>query len=116
MAFAKYGEGYSKDGKADAHPIVRIEPLYPKQAAEQGIEGSVVLGFTLTKEGATANVRVISAEPKKVFEREAVKALEQWKYTATTNTSKQHLVQLDFALSDQYKSKELVERIKVSSH
>ena len=116
MAFAKYGEGYSKDGKADAHPIVRIEPLYPRQAAEQGIEGSVVLGFTLTKEGATANVRVISAEPKKVFEREAVKALEQWKYTATTNTSKQHLVQLDFALSDQYKSKELVERIKVSSH
>ena len=116
IAFAKYGEGHQKHNKADAQPIVRIEPIYPKEAADQGIEGSVVLGFTLTQDGQTDNVKVISAEPKGVFDREAKRALKQWKYTPTKNTNKQHLVQLDFALSEKYKSKDLVERIKVSSH
>ncbi|MDE3272552.1 M56 family metallopeptidase [Pseudoalteromonas sp. G4] len=116
IAFAKYGEGTKEYSKEEAQPIVRIEPIYPKEAADQSIEGSVVLGFTVTNNGQTDNIIVISAEPKGVFDKEAKKALRKWRYKPTGNTNKQYLVQLDFALSDDYKSKDLVERIKVSSH
>lgn len=116
VAFAKYGEGIKEYSKEEAQPIVRIEPVYPKQAAEQGIEGSIVLGFTVTNNGETDNVTVISAEPQGVFDKEAKKALRKWRYKPTGNTNKQYLVQLDFALTEEYKSKDLLERIKVTSH
>lgn len=116
IAFAKYGENQKAHTKDKAHPIVRIEPIYPKQAAEQSIEGSVVLGFTITETGKTDNIVVISAEPQNVFNKEAIRALKKWRYKPGSDLNKQYLVQLDFALSDDYKSKDLVERIKVTSH
>lgn len=52
---------------------MRIEPLYPKQAAEQGISGSVVLKYDITPAGKTANITVVKAEPEAVFNKEAKK-------------------------------------------
>lgn len=79
-------------------PIERIEPKYPLQAAEDGIEGSVVLKFDISPVGDVKNVSVMQAEPKKVFDKVAKIALRQWKYAPTTSGAKNQLVQLDFAL------------------
>ena len=46
-------------------PVMRIEPLYPKQAAEQGISGSVVLKYDITPAGKTANITVVKAKSAK---------------------------------------------------
>lgn len=78
--------------------VTRIEPRYPIQAAQQGISGYVQLRFDVDGQGKVSNVRVVQSSPERVFDKEAVRALEQWEYTATGMTHKDQQVQLNFEL------------------
>lgn len=61
-------------------PLVRIEPDYPQRASQRGIEGWVVVQFTITPAGTVTEARVVDAQPKGIFDAAAVKAVERWKY------------------------------------
>jgi protein TonB len=91
-----------RDG--DATPIVRIEPKYPIEAARDGKEGWVQLRFTINELGGVDDVEVIDAEPKRIFDREAIRALRKWKYRPKVEDGKPVRqpgiqVQLDFKLN-----------------
>ena len=60
-------------------PIVRVPPQYPARASENGVEGFVVVTFTVTAEGTTSNVMAVESSHK-MFERSAVKAAQKYKY------------------------------------
>lgn len=113
FAIAKQPDGMKKVDKIT--PIIRIEPKYPTQAVEQSISGSVVLKYDISPTGKTLNVSVVSASPDGVFNKEAKKALKQWEYKPSDSGFKDLLVQLDFAINDDYKSKDLIEKITVAS-
>jgi len=72
------GAGNMSDG--DAIPMVVIEPRYPRKAAMEGIEGWVRFKFTVSPDGSPKDVEVIDAKPKRVFERDARKAIYKWKF------------------------------------
>ncbi len=90
-----------RDG--DATPIVRIEPRYPVQAARDGKEGYVILSFTINEIGGVEDVKVIEANPKRIFNKEAKRALKKWKYKPKVVEGKAMkqpglTVQLDFKM------------------
>ena len=65
-------------GDSDVIPLVQVEPRYPPQAISRKIEGYVVVRLKISKLGAVEEVTVVDAEPRGVFEREAIKAA--WRY------------------------------------
>ena len=92
-------------------PTMRVEPLYPIQAAEQKIEGYVIAEFDIKPDGSVENVKIIKAVPENVFEKESVRALQQWAYSPSAAGMKKANVQLDFMMDPVSKD---VERIDVT--
>ena len=67
-------------GEMMAMPLYRVQPRYPSKALRQGKQGYVVLSFDINEAGRVINIAVIEAKPKRLFEREAQRALKKWKY------------------------------------
>jgi protein TonB len=61
-------------------PQVRIQPDYPIQARQKGIEGWVDVKFTVGADGSVHNPVVVNADPKDIFDRAAIQAVKGWKY------------------------------------
>jgi protein TonB len=68
----------SSDG--EVMPLVRVAPRYPRNAAMKGIEGWVKVEFTILEDGTVSDAKVIDAQPSRVFNREAVRAVLRWKF------------------------------------
>ena len=64
----------------DIIPLVRINPEYPPRALSRGIEGYVIVQFTITATGMVRDVIVVDAKPKGMFDQAAVRAVERWRY------------------------------------
>jgi len=63
-----------------AVPQYRMEPKYPYQALKRQIEGFVLLSFDIGVNGRPENIKVEEANPSRIFNREAIRALKNWKY------------------------------------
>ncbi|CZF83165.1 transport protein TonB [Grimontia celer] len=91
-------------GNQAAMPLVRVQPSYPAKALRRGIEGYVIVSFTINQEGRPTGMKVIEASPKRIFDREALRALKKWKYTPLLIDGKPvsqpgQTVKLEFALT-----------------
>ena len=67
-------------GDGEAIPMVIIQPRYPRKAAMEGIEGWVKFKFTISPDGTPKDVELIDAKPRRVFERDARRAIYKWKF------------------------------------
>ncbi|MGR6870812.1 energy transducer TonB [Pseudomonas sp. HK3] len=67
-------------GDGEYLPIVKVAPQYPRRAAQKGIEGYVVLEFTVSKLGTVVDPKVIEADPPNIFNRAAISAAKKFKY------------------------------------
>jgi len=61
-------------------PIVKVAPVYPRRALSRGIEGYVIVEFTVTKQGTVRDHVVVRAEPESLFDRAAMDAALKFKY------------------------------------
>ncbi|WP_379955228.1 energy transducer TonB [Emcibacter nanhaiensis] len=73
------GTGGFAASDGDYLPIVKVAPVYPRRAAERGIEGYVILEFTVTKNGTVKDIVVVETTSS-LFNRAAIKAAEKFKY------------------------------------
>lgn len=70
--------GFGSDG--EYLPIVKVQPQYPRRALSRGIEGYVIVEFTVTTNGSVKDPVVIEADPPNIFNRAATKAALKFKY------------------------------------
>jgi protein TonB len=70
--------GFGSDG--EYLPIVKVQPTYPRRALQRGIEGYVIVEFTVTTNGSVRDAYVIDSEPPKTFDNAAIKAALKFKY------------------------------------
>lgn len=61
-------------------PIVKVQAVYPRRALQRGIEGYVVVEFTVTKQGTVRDPYVVEAQPEHIFDQAAIDAVLKFKY------------------------------------
>ncbi len=60
--------------------IVDAVPSYPAMARQRRLEGWVELEIAIDSDGEVGAVSVVRSEPAKVFDREAVRAAQRWRF------------------------------------
>ncbi len=76
--------GESHDAKAIATP----SPEYPPAAYRAHTDGWVQVAFTVTDQGAVADVKVTGSQPARVFDKAAVSAIQRWTFTPKMDNGK----------------------------
>lgn len=67
-------------------PLIKIIPEYPQRALRRAREGVVELTFSVLPSGETAQIKVVRAEPRGIFEKAAADAVRQYRYTPREQT------------------------------
>jgi len=60
-------------------PIVKVAPVYPARALQRGLDGYVILEFTVTRQGTVRDIFVVESTST-LFERSAINAASKFKY------------------------------------
>jgi protein TonB len=58
----------------------RVAPQFPREALRSGTSGRVVAHVVVAPTGSVTEVRIISAQPPRLFDREVIRALSQWRF------------------------------------
>ncbi|MGB2426060.1 MAG: energy transducer TonB [Alteromonas sp.] len=69
-----------ESGDGEYLPIVKVAAVYPRRALQRGIEGFVIVEFTVTKQGSVRDPIVVEASPQGIFEQAALDAALKFKY------------------------------------
>lgn len=69
-----------ESGDGEYLPIVKVTPVYPRRALQRGIQGFVIVEFTVNKVGAVVDPVVIEAQPEGIFDQAAMDAAKKFKY------------------------------------
>jgi len=67
---------------ADSQPYVleNPKPVYPAAARRRGMQGVVLLGVAVTKEGHVEKIDVLQTSGFRVLDRSAVKSVKNWRF------------------------------------
>lgn len=61
-------------------PFLTPAPEYPQRALARGLEGWVLVSFTIAASGAVADPMVVDADPPGVFDAAALRAVMRYRY------------------------------------
>ena len=69
-------------------PVKRVKPVYPRRAITRAVGGHVTLTYRITANGVPEEVKVLSSEPKNMFEQSAISAIRKWRFEPTPTFGK----------------------------
>jgi TonB family protein len=80
----------------------KVVPVYPPLARAAHIQGTVVLGILINKEGEIRDTKLVSGHP--MLASAAIEAVKQWRYRPGTSADKavdaETIVRVNFRLAD----------------
>ena len=71
-------------GTSQLIPLVKVSPRCPPEAALAGINGEVLLNLLVNASGRVEKIRLLRANPPRVFNREATRAVRRWQFKPKT--------------------------------
>ena len=78
---------HSADTKENIQPykaISKTPPFYPRRALGRGLEGSVILEYTINTEGRAIDIKVVDTS-NTIFDSAAIRAVEEFLYEPSIN-------------------------------
>ena len=70
----------SAGASGDLRAVSTPAPRYPAEAARRQQSGNVQVEITVGTDGSVTSARVVSADPPRVFDREALAAVKKWRF------------------------------------
>lgn len=58
----------------------RVTPIYPTDARIKGLEGYVIVEFTVNHQGQVIEASVVDSKPKGIFDSAALRAVYKWRF------------------------------------
>jgi len=65
-------------GVAEGLKTYTVNPKYPKEAREKGIQGDVILQATIDTKGNITNLNAVQGDP--ILVEASIEAVKQWRY------------------------------------
>ncbi len=72
--------------------VSRVAARFPESALRRQLEGEVELAVLIRADGSVASVEVLRADPPGVFDREALRAVQRWRYAPAATESRTRVV------------------------
>lgn len=79
-SLGQQGAGFAGFGDGDAIPMSTQPANYPQEALMKGTTGYVTFTFDIMPDGSPANIRITDSKPRRVFDKEARKAIRRWRF------------------------------------
>ena len=74
-------QGGLATGDGDYMPIVKVAPIYPRNALSRGISGECVVQYNVTTAGTVKDVEVVKEQcTQSIFARSSIEAAKRFKY------------------------------------
>jgi periplasmic protein TonB len=73
----RFDSGNTGTNDNDPQPLVRILPDYPPNGRG---DGWVLVRFNISPAGTVTNAAIVDAKPRGMFDRNALRAIERWRY------------------------------------
>lgn len=80
--------------------IKRAEPIYPNYAIKNGIEGAVLINFSIEKDGNVSDIEVVASDHDGLFDGNAILGVQKWAYTKPTKKRRNNYVSIEFVLTN----------------
>ncbi|MEX1033789.1 MAG: M56 family metallopeptidase [Cellvibrionaceae bacterium] len=81
VAFLNRAAQAQSANATEAYTHVRVvKPEYPRRALTRGIEGEVVVAFSIDRWGRVVDPRIVQATPAGVFDRQVLRAVEKFQF------------------------------------
>lgn len=97
--------------------VKRALPVYPKYAVKNDLEGSVLVNFSIEKDGNVSDIQVVESDLNGLFDATTILGLQKWVFTKSAQKHRNQYVAIEFALSEKPAATQYanVEKIQVKA-
>ncbi|WP_440906264.1 energy transducer TonB [Catenovulum sp. SX2] len=100
IAFQSAGANSVSPEHVAVSVIKRALPTYPQYAVKNGIEGTVLVSFSIEIDGNVSDIQVAASDHDGLFDASAILGVQKWVYTRPVKKIRNNYVAIEFALTD----------------